>query len=63
MSCRIKLLLTDFDRVLTDGSFCYAENGNITKRFHVHDGIGPELLREIRAVKASLYYYLGIINK
>ena len=44
MRSRIKLFLTDFDGVLTDGTICYAENGDISKRFHVHDGMGLELL-------------------
>ena len=41
----IKLFLTDVDGVLTDGSMYYTENGDEIKRFHTHDGMAFELLR------------------
>ncbi len=41
----IKLFLTDVDGVLTDGSMYYSESGDETKRFHTHDGMAFELLR------------------
>jgi YrbI family 3-deoxy-D-manno-octulosonate 8-phosphate phosphatase len=41
----IKLFLTDVDGVLTDGSMYYSEDGNELKRFHTHDGMAFELLR------------------
>ncbi|MCU0339536.1 MAG: HAD-IIIA family hydrolase [Spirosomaceae bacterium] len=41
----IKLFLTDVDGVLTDGSMYYTENGDEFKRFHTHDGMAFELLR------------------
>lgn len=42
---RIKLLLTDFDGVLTDGSVFYTDKGEFAKRFHIHDGMGMVLAR------------------
>lgn len=41
----IKLFLTDVDGVLTDGSMYYTESGDEIKRFHTHDGMAFELLR------------------
>lgn len=41
----IKLFLTDVDGVLTDGSMYYTESGDEFKRFHTHDGMAFELLR------------------
>lgn len=41
----IKLFLTDVDGVLTDGSMYYSESGDEIKRFHTHDGMAFELLR------------------
>ncbi len=42
---KIKLFLTDVDGVLTDGSMYYTESGDEIKRFHTHDGMAFELLR------------------
>ncbi|AEI48736.1 KdsC family phosphatase [Runella slithyformis] len=42
---KIKLFLTDVDGVLTDGSMYYTESGDELKRFHTHDGMAFELLR------------------
>ena len=36
----IRMLITDVDGVLTDGGLYYDIEGNITKRFNVHDGLG-----------------------
>ena len=44
---KVKLFLTDFDGVLTDGGIFYSADGEIVKRFHVHDGMGLEILAEI----------------
>lgn len=41
----IRLLLLDVDGVLTDGGLYYGADGQVTKRFHVHDGLGLALLR------------------
>ncbi len=47
---RIKLLLTDCDGVLTDGSLLYNFDGKRVlegaKIFHIHDGLGLKLARE-----------------
>lgn len=43
---RIQLLLTDCDGVLTDGSLHYAAAGEVTKVFHIHDGLGFKLARQ-----------------
>jgi len=40
----ISLLVTDVDGVLTDGSRYYSEKGEVTKKFHVRDGMGVNLL-------------------
>jgi len=44
---KIKLLLTDVDGVLTDGSFFISGNGQEYKQFHAHDGVGIVLLRRV----------------
>ena len=44
---KIKLFLTDFDGVLTDGGIYYSADGEFAKRFHVHDGMGLEMLTTI----------------
>lgn len=41
---KIKLILTDVDGVLTDGGRYFSEKGEITKRFHVRDGMGVNIL-------------------
>lgn len=39
----IKILILDVDGVLTDGGLYYDADGRVTKRFHVHDGMGIKL--------------------
>ena len=41
---KIKLVLTDVDGVLTDGSRYYTSSGEESKKFHVRDGMGVNLL-------------------
>lgn len=43
---RVRLLLTDCDGVLTDGSVYVSERGEALKRFSLRDGMGVERLRE-----------------
>lgn len=43
--CKIKLLLSDVDGVLTDGGIIIDEKGVETKRFDVKDGHGLKLLQ------------------
>ena len=42
----IKLLILDVDGVLTDGGLYYGPDGGVSKRFHVHDGLGIEIARK-----------------
>ena len=42
---RVKLLILDVDGVMTDGGLYYCGDGSVTKRFHVHDGVGIGLAR------------------
>lgn len=43
---QVRLLITDVDGVLTDGSLYYDASGECLKRFHVRDGLGMRLLEE-----------------
>lgn len=43
---RIRLVLTDCDGVLTDGSVYYGSQGEALRRFSVRDGMGVERLRD-----------------
>ncbi len=42
---QIKLVITDVDGVLTDGGMYYTAEGEVMKRFHVHDGLGMKMLQ------------------
>ncbi len=42
---KIKLVITDVDGVLTDGGMYYTDQGEVMKRFHVHDGLGVKMLQ------------------
>ena len=42
----IKLLVFDVDGVLTDGSIFIANDGTVTKKFNVKDGLGLKILLE-----------------
>ena len=43
---KIKVFLSDVDGVLTDAGMYYTESGDEFKKFHTHDGMGFQLLRE-----------------
>lgn len=43
----IRLLAMDVDGVLTDGTLAYDSGGGEQKRFHVADGLGLVLLRQV----------------
>lgn len=43
---KVKLVITDVDGVLTDGSIYYDATGECLKRFHVRDGLGIRMLEE-----------------
>lgn len=45
MVSNIKLVLSDVDGVLTDGSMYYTERGDELKRFHTYDGMGFQMLQ------------------
>ena len=49
---KISLVLTDVDGVLTDGGRYYSETGEISKKFHVRDGMGVNILlrNEIKTI-------------
>src|SRR5262245_7973596 len=44
---RIELLVLDVDGVLTDGGIIYADNGVEVKQFHVRDGSGLAIWRNV----------------
>lgn len=43
----IKLVIFDFDGVLTDGKCYFDENNNIKKYYDIKDGMGIILLKDI----------------
>ena len=43
----VKLIVTDVDGILTDGSLYYGQDGEIFKRFNARDGLGVKLLQSI----------------
>ena len=43
---KIKLILTDVDGVLTDGSMYYSSKGEELKKFNTRDGMAVELLKK-----------------
>lgn len=51
---RIRLLLTDCDGVLTDGTVYYSAEGEALKRFHMRDGMGVERLRSAVQVDVGI---------
>lgn len=52
-AARVRLAAFDVDGVLTDGSLVVAANGDESKRFHVHDGLGLKLL-QLHGVEVAL---------
>jgi len=51
---KIKLVVTDVDGVLSDGTIYYDQNGENLKSFHVKDGLGIKLLLENNIMVAIL---------
>ena len=41
---KLKLILTDVDGVLTDGSLYFTRNGEYLKKFNIKDGMGVNIL-------------------
>ena len=50
---KIKLVLTDVDGVLTDGSMYYSEHGDELKKFNTKDGMAFQILRE-KGIKTGI---------
>jgi 3-deoxy-D-manno-octulosonate 8-phosphate phosphatase (KDO 8-P phosphatase) len=50
----IRLLLTDVDGVLTDGSVYYSAAGEEMKRFSIRDGMGVERLRQLTGIEVGI---------
>ncbi len=50
----IRLLLTDCDGVLTDGTVYYSASGEEMKRFNLRDGMGVERLRQLAGVEVGI---------
>ncbi len=44
---QVRLFISDVDGTLTDGALYYADAGQSWRRFHVHDGLGIRLLRQV----------------
>lgn len=44
--CRIRMLITDVDGVMTDGKMIVDKDGNYIKNFNAHDGFGLSLARK-----------------
>lgn len=51
---RVKLLLTDCDGVLTDGSVFYGAEGEVMKRFFIRDGMGAERLKKLSGIETGI---------
>ena len=49
---RVRLVLSDCDGVLTDGSAYYSAEGELLKRFSLRDGMGAERLRNAGIISA-----------
>ena len=49
----IKLIGTDVDGTLTDGGMYYTADGDVMKRFHVHDGMGLKMC-QAKGIKAAI---------
>jgi 3-deoxy-D-manno-octulosonate 8-phosphate phosphatase (KDO 8-P phosphatase) len=53
-ACKIKLLLTDCDGVLTDGGVYYGDQGEILKKFNIRDGMAVERLRKLARIEIGI---------
>ena len=51
---RIRLVVSDCDGVLTDGGVYYSGAGEVSKRFHIRDGMGVERLRKLAGIDTAL---------
>ncbi|MBU1611940.1 MAG: HAD-IIIA family hydrolase [Proteobacteria bacterium] len=46
LAAKIKLLVLDVDGVLTDGGLYYDDEGRVSKRFNVQDGLGIKIAQK-----------------
>lgn len=46
VATRVRAVVTDVDGVLTDGAIEFTGDGQESRRFHMHDGLGAALLRK-----------------
>ena len=51
---RVRLLVTDCDGVLTDGSVYYSARGEELKRFLMRDGMGVDRLRRLAGIETAI---------
>jgi 3-deoxy-D-manno-octulosonate 8-phosphate phosphatase (KDO 8-P phosphatase) len=58
----IKLLIIDVDGVLTAGHLVYSEQGLTLKAFHVHDGLGLQLLKKTGVKIAAITTCVAKLN-
>ncbi len=59
----IKLLVIDVDGVLTPGHLIYSEHGLTLKAFHVHDGLGLQLLKKSGVKIAAITTCVAKLNQ
>lgn len=60
---QIKLLVIDVDGVLTGGHLVYSEHGLTLKAFHVHDGLGLQLLQKSGVKIAAITTCVAKLNQ
>jgi 3-deoxy-D-manno-octulosonate 8-phosphate phosphatase (KDO 8-P phosphatase) len=59
----IKLLITDVDGVLTPGHLVFSAKGLVCKEFHVHDGLGLQLLQKSGVKIAAITTCVAELNR
>ncbi len=59
----IKLLVIDVDGVLTAGHLVYSDQGVTLKAFHVHDGLGLQLLKKSGVKIAAITTCVAKLNQ
>ncbi len=59
----IKLFITDVDGVLTPGHLVFSDQGLICKEFHVHDGLGLQLLKKSGVKLAAITTCVAPLNR
>ncbi|HLF66293.1 MAG TPA: HAD hydrolase family protein, partial [Gammaproteobacteria bacterium] len=59
----IKLFITDVDGVLTSGHLVFSDQGLMCKEFHVHDGLGLQLLKQSGVKIAAITTCVAPLNR